>query len=555
MIDLIKIRLIIIKRNIWGMSIEKTVKLLTYLFVISVFLGTIFFVFFRIFTFLKNIEMFGESFTYKVFSIMFSMFFFLLMISSIISSISTFFRTSELEFLFATPIKIKNLFWVKLVENGFYASWATGIISIPLILSLGMAYNANGIFYLFSFSIYFLFILISTSLGLILVFLLSSFFLKYSKLSILIILLIVILSVLVLFGFSKGSVLFNLPKDKSLDEIYKYINTLEIEEFKYLPSGITSMSIFYFMKTHNWKMIFPLLYYIIPIVLLLIFMMNIYEEKYLSFESVKTENKKRNKKNELQRGLWGNKSIIAMFIKKDILLFKRDPSQWGQILIFFALLLFYVISLVKSPRFFKTAFYTYILAFANMAFASYIMATLSVRFIYPMISLEGRGFSMIMTYVGFKKFFNAKLIFNFVVSVIFGEILVMGTNMFLNLDTIVLFVSFVFIFIIAIGITFINIGIGALLPDFTEKNPSKIASGFGGIVSAIVSLVYVGVSLWIIGMPIRIYFENVFKGISFNNLYFVIALFIVGIVTIIISMIFYFFPIRKNSNHKDFQGD
>jgi len=75
----------------------------------------------------------------------------------------------------------------------------------------------------------------------------------------------------------------------------------------------------------------------------------------------------------------------------------------------------------------------------------------------------------------------------------------------------IILLSSLITFIFSFGITIINTGFGAILPDFNEKNPSKIASGFGGIVAAIVSLFYIGLSISILSTPVKTILKKVSK--------------------------------------------
>ena len=524
-------------RTLFQFNIKSFVRLLTYLLVISLFLFGTYFVFFKMFSFLLNYEEIGYGIIYRIFSLMFSIFFALLLMSSIISSISTFFRTRELEFLFSTPLKTSHLFLSKLFENGIYSSWATAIISIPLLIALGNTFHLGFSFYLFSIIDFLLLVIIATSIGLILTFIFSGFFLKHSTGSIILIIALITLSIVLMIFFKKAPDIFNLPQTANLTDVNNYISSLEVEQFKYLPSGYAAQSIFNRINGKSSLSAYrSLSLYILLILPMLIISMYMYGRKYLSFGN-STYKKKRNMKNQMRMNIFSKRSIIAFLIQKDIVLFFRNPSQWGQSLIFFTLLALYIFSLIRSPMYFKTPFFTYIIAFANMGFSAYISATLSVRFIFPLISLEGRSFDIIKINVGIRDFFISKLLFNFFVVLILGEVLVTGTNLFLRLDSTVILLSTAIIFLLSIGITFINIGIGAIFPEFHENNPAKIASGFGGIIAAIFSLTYVGLSLGILAGPIRTYFEYQFRGIPFNNLYFYVALLIILVFTVIISVI------------------
>lgn len=60
----------------------------------------------------------------------------------------------------------------------------------------------------------------------------------------------------------------------------------------------------------------------------------------------------------------------------------------------------------------------------------------------------------------------------------------------------------------ACSLVSISIGFGAGMPDLKESNPSKIASGPGGILAAVVSLAYVGLSVSIMAWPGYVYLTS-----------------------------------------------
>ncbi|MDY6787719.1 MAG: hypothetical protein SVK54_06315 [candidate division WOR-3 bacterium] len=549
MTDLLLIKLKSIKRSLFAPTFRSVIQIITYIAVIMLFLLGTYFIFGRIFSFLTGYEEIGRGLIYRIFSLMFSMFFILLILSSIVSSISTFFRTPELEFLFSTPVKISSVFFIKLIENGFFASWATSIISFPLVLALGNTFNMPFLFYVKAISLFILFIIISTSIGLAIVFIFSSFFLRHSKGGIILILILILMAMTLMFLFGKAPQIFNMPRTASLSQVNQYIASLEIEQFRHLPSGLVSNMMFALIDNKPaGKSFTGILLYLGAIIPLLFISLLIYRKRYLAFGQ-KYEKKTSIARNRMHFPLFMKDSKQLLFIQKDIVSFIRDPSQWGQSLIFLVLLTFYIFSLIRTPIYFKTPFFTYIIAFANMGFSAYIAATLSVRFIYPMISLEGRTFNLIKMTGHISRFFTAKLIFNFILVFILAELLVTGTNIFLDLDMTIIIISLITIFILSVGITIINIGIGAIFPEFRQTNPSKIASGFGGIIAGIFSLTYVGISLGFLAGPIRLYFENSFQGIEFNYNYFVLAIAAILLITIIISAILFPIARRKLRTH------
>ncbi|MEO0237546.1 MAG: hypothetical protein ABIN35_04855, partial [candidate division WOR-3 bacterium] len=464
----------IVLRSLMIKDFKSFVKFLTFLFVITTFLSGTYFVFFKVFNYLLNLEDIGRGFIYRISSLLFTIIFFLLFTSSIITSISTFFRTPELEFLFSTPLKTEHIFFSKLVENGFYASWASLIISLPLIFSIAKVFNIESI-YLVKWLILFIGMLfVSTSFGIFIVFLISDLFKRFSLNFLISLIFIILISFFVFFFIFVKPDIFHLPQNATLEEITKYLNSLEVEQFKYLPSGLILQIIFNDINAKSSSVqYFYLSIYIVFTVIFLLFIIKIYRKKYLGFSLLNLSIKKKRSK-VLENKIF-SKNLEIFLIVKDMVIFFRDPSQWGQSLIFMILLFIYSFSIIRSPIYFKTPFYTYILSFANLGFSSYIMATLSVRFIYPLISLEGKTFSIIKSSIKIERYFNSKLIFNFLIIFFLGEFLIVMTNIFLKMDLLIIVLSTIITFIFSFGITIINTGLGAILPDFNEKNPSKIA--------------------------------------------------------------------------------
>ena len=46
--------------------------------------------------------------------------------------------------------------------------------------------------------------------------------------------------------------------------------------------------------------------------------------------------------------------------------------------------------------------------------------------------------------------------------------------------------------VMAVGLSALAVGLGALMPSFNDDNPARIASGFGGTINAVLSLSYIG---------------------------------------------------------------
>ena len=83
---------------------------------------------------------------------------------------------------------------------------------------------------------------------------------------------------------------------------------------------------------------------------------------------------------------------IRLLILKDLRTFRRDPAQWSQFLIFFGLLAFYFINIRRLSYDVEKPYWRNLISFLNLSVTALILSTFTSRFIFPLLSLEGRNF-------------------------------------------------------------------------------------------------------------------------------------------------------------------
>jgi ABC-2 type transport system permease protein len=79
---------------------------------------------------------------------------------------------------------------------------------------------------------------------------------------------------------------------------------------------------------------------------------------------------------------------------KDVLVFLRDPSQWSQLLLLCALVAIYIFNFAALPLGDGSALALAmrdLAAIMNLGLGTFVTTTIAVRFVYPMVSLEGRA--------------------------------------------------------------------------------------------------------------------------------------------------------------------
>ena len=83
---------------------------------------------------------------------------------------------------------------------------------------------------------------------------------------------------------------------------------------------------------------------------------------------------------------------IRLLIVKDLRLFRRDPVQWSQFLIFFGLLILYFSNVRRFSHDIQYVGWVNMVSFMNVSVVGLLLSTFNTRFIFPMVSLEGSRF-------------------------------------------------------------------------------------------------------------------------------------------------------------------
>jgi hypothetical protein len=205
---------------------------------------------------------------------------------------------------------------------------------------------------------------------------------------------------------------------------------------------------------------------------------------------------------------------IRLLILKDLRTFRRDPTQWSQFLIFFGLLAFYFTNIRRLGYDVQSPYFRNLLSFLNLSVTALILSTFTSRFIFPMLSLEGRSFWVLgLLPVQRESILWGKFAFASGISLVVTEALIVLSDLMLKMGPAMIALHMVMVAILCLGLSGISVGLGARLPNFREEDPSKIAAGFGGTLNLLVSLVFIAIVVAAIALPCHLYFA----GRDFDN--------------------------------------
>lgn len=191
---------------------------------------------------------------------------------------------------------------------------------------------------------------------------------------------------------------------------------------------------------------------------------------------------------------------MRLLVAKDLRMFFRDPLQWSQLAILFGLLCLYLVYLPRDalsnygPRM-RTLF-----GFLNYSAVTLIISTFTSRFVFPMISLEGRQIWLVGLWpLPRRSVLWAKFIFALAVTLTATVSVTFMSARAIGLPHLLAGVLLLSTLTVCFGLCGLAIGLGARLPNFTERSAARVASGLGGTLNLIGSLALVLASLALTG--------------------------------------------------------
>ncbi len=473
----------------------------------------IFFLFTKVLLYFHSIPVFGDFLIKKLLLILFLTFFFFLIFSNLVTSLSTFFLSGEMNLIVAKPVPLSQIYYARLLLSLIESSWMVLILALPILFAYGNVYSAGMSFYINGFLALIPFLIICSVVGAFITILIVSVFPARKIRDFLIIISFIIFGGLyVLFRILQPEKLINPEIFKNIAD---YFTSLSVPDSYLLPSVWLSETIMYYLTGKGDGRFYSLLLTSTALAFLIIgefFNSIIFPSAWTKAQEAKGSRVARGSFFELMTSPLsillprGIKAIIL----KDIKTFFRDASQWTQIFLLLALIIVYfmnfrLIPFDKAPD--LSFFLKNLVSFLNLGLAGFVLSAMAVRFIYPSISLEGKNFWLIRSSpLSVREFVWSKFLTNIFIFLVLGEILIIVSNILLKVTPFMMLLGAITVFFMVFGIVGLAVGIGAIFPRFYVDNPARIATGFGGFLYMITSLLFVGITVALEGYPTYIIF-------------------------------------------------
>ncbi len=462
--------------------------------------------------FVKRFPGLGDVLTERLLFLMFACLFVMLLFSNLVIGYTNLFRNRESTFLLTSPVSFQTIYRWKFIETCALASWAFLFLVSPLLAAYGLNRQAEWHFYVMTVGLVSVFIILPTSLGAFCAINVARFMDRRSFQVAMIGLALVALVAAAIY-MKPEIVKEDIDDTRVLGLMDRLLVRTRFAHYPLLPSywlssgvvhwleGAVASAMFFLMVLLSYSLFFGFLSFTT-----LGGMFYDASSAALSRGGVFGQwewAKRRDARRDAfhySRGIserlidlcfWMRADVRTLLVK-DIRVFWRDTTQWGQTLMLFGLLGVYILNLRHFSNQMISPFWIHLVSYLNLGACSLNLATLTTRFVYPQFSLEGKRIWIIgMAPLGIVRVIRTKFWLAALASLVvtLGLMFLSCRMLNLPLDRTVFFSGV--ITVMTFTLTGLAVGLGALYPNFKEDNPSKIVSGFGGTLCLVLSFGYI----------------------------------------------------------------
>jgi len=513
--SILTMRLASLRNKALNLKSDSVTKGFIVVFGLGNVIGIGFWVSFICFQHVEKIEAFGGILNDKMISLLFFTLFILVVLSTILVAYTTVFLARETEFYFQHPIPPRTVLSTKLAEAIAFSSWASLFLCLPVLVSFGWLRKAPWTYYLEAAGVLTVFLLFAGFAGTALAMLIAPVVRRLTGRQLLGAsgVLLLILG----YAFLRSFDIWGLDEKSELLVLDRFMSQLSTMSSPYFPGHWASSAIFAATTGQHQEVLFHAATLLAnTLVFLPVFSWygkRFYGREWLAARDAATatgsnvgsnvDSKRRDRpaagvKQYLSR--MRSRSPLEALVWKDILIFLRDPAQLSQSILFILLMIIYSLSLARIPPFHGRL--QYLVSFANLGAVCAILSSFTSRFIFPLVSLEGRAFWIVgLAPISRGYLVRQKAIFGLGITMTLGLATIVASNASLHSPA-PLFLGAVYTVLLAgVCLTSLATGLGAAYPVFDEDNPARIAVGLGGTLNFFASALAVAVLVCLEALP------------------------------------------------------
>jgi ABC-2 type transport system permease protein len=499
------------------LNIKSILKQLSASVVYILFAIGIFFFTRNVITYLMDDVRIGMFLLHRFVFVVLFIFFMTVNIGNIVVSYSTFFKSSEAGFLLTMPISFAKIFLIKFLDNFFYSS-STLLLMVTAALAGYTSYFGLP-WYFIPFAVLFLilpFMFIAGTLGAITLLVIMRFASTFGIKKVLVTIASVYGTTIILFYIFSSPVQLVTRVFAYFPNINNYFGFLESPAVKLLPNHWVADALYWISSgkyiAAGWHV------YLLIVVSILFFLFALFLAKkwfyktWLVFLNLSSELSVKKKNNGKVLFSFENRSSLKprreALLKREFLLFIREPSQWTHFLVMTFLITIFIVSISNIDVMILNAYNIYLKTLVYLViylFNVFLIASMSLRFIFPLVSLEGETIWKIRSApLNYKKLMLTRLFIYSSVIFVIGQILNFVSNYQFSITlTLISQLNTAFVTITLVSL---NFGMGAAYANYKEKNPIRVASSQGASLTFLFTIIYLVFLIVLLFAPLINYF-------------------------------------------------
>ncbi len=441
----------------------------------------------------------GMILSLKIFEMAWMIIFAMLVFSSMVSGVSTLFLSRDNEILFAAPVPMEPLYFMRYLTTSIYTAWMMVVFSLPVFGAYGHVFGAGFAYWpLMGLSV---FSMAATASGFGLaatVFLVNLFPARRTRD---IVAYLSLLGGILLYLFIRLMRPEELVDPDRFPDFIEYLSSLSAPAAPLLPAGWASSLLTVYLQDRQIDWLLTALICLTPLVF---FFFGEIIMKRLFFKGFTRAQESFGGERTFAAPAY-HRSRLRWFLHKETKLFLRDSAEWSQLFMIGALILVYlynfkVLPLDRAPI--PTAYLANLIGYANIGLAGFLVVSLCARFVYPTIGMEKEAFDLLRASpLSLHRYLFYKYLFYLIPFTLFTLILLLASNHLLKIEGPLQWISLITGLLITWSVVGTALGFGAQYADFKMENRAAALGGFGAIVFLFTALSLTLTIIFLGGFP------------------------------------------------------
>jgi ABC-2 type transport system permease protein len=479
-------------------------------FVGLIFFSVVFAMVFRVLGHFRATPGVGDLLAEKLLGMILLAFLSILLLSNIITGLSSFFLSRDLELIAAAPVDSVRVYAARFIETLANSSWMMLLVLLPVLGAYGVSYGLSVPFVLVTTAALAGYIVLPAVTGVAITLVLVNVFPARRARD--------LLALIALLGAAALILLFRLLRPEQLAQpegfrdLVGFIASLRTPQSVWLPSEWATQAILAPLGAGERGLdLFPLL--LLLSTAAAFFVLGAWLHGRLYRDGLSRSQEGAEQQAPGARPRFAIEQLLAAvpitrrsLIAKDVRSFFRDTTQWSQLILLAVLVAVYVYNIKVLPLFRGEEvgfFLTNVVAFLNLGLAGFVLAAIAARFLFPAVSLEGRTLWLLRSApLDLRALLWSKFWVGIVPLLVLALALTVGTNLILRVSGFMMVLSVATMIVMTVAIAAMALGFGALFPKFDTENPAEIPTSFGGLLFMMAATSYLGIMIALQAWPV-----------------------------------------------------